>query len=339
MVEREGSLSVSDLHLTDKNADEYRWDLFPKVLVLIRLHRPKRVIVAGDILDAKDGHSGRLLNRVVDGLVTWAKEVDELILLHGNHDSLENSNPYLYFLRHVPNIRYINHPLVEGDEVFLPHSREPLVDWANIDVTGKTVWAHVTVNGALAESMIPLQAQIEPSFFDKAKFCFSGDIHKPQQIGPVVYIGSPYQVRFGDNYQGGGILLKSDKWERFSLSFPEKLTFTIRTIEDMKAWLEQCPNTGIEHQLKIKLQIDQGNIADWKATVAEAKNLAAQRGLVVQKIDFLKAFNAVQPTVTSSAKQFLDFDQFCLTQGMNDDLKDFGLSIIREVDGSGTQGR
>jgi hypothetical protein len=40
---------------------------------------------------------------------------------------------------------------------------------------------------------------------------YSGDIHMPQMVKGVTFIGSPYPVYFGDDFQGRVILLKNGK--------------------------------------------------------------------------------------------------------------------------------
>ncbi|HWY34909.1 MAG TPA: hypothetical protein VNX68_09695, partial [Nitrosopumilaceae archaeon] len=66
-------LITSDLHLTDKDRDEYRWGLFPWLKQQIISYKPTTLLFLGDTTDAKDRHSAKLTNRIVDCFTDLAK--------------------------------------------------------------------------------------------------------------------------------------------------------------------------------------------------------------------------------------------------------------------------
>ena len=279
-------LLASDLHLMDKPSEEYRFGIFEQLQELAIEHKVKRICLLGDLFDQKDRHPGVLVNRVVNGLVSWTQYVDEVLILYGNHDSISSETPFLKFIEHIPKIRYINQPTVEQNRVYLPHSRQPLEDWKDIDMTGKLVFAHVTVSGSKAENGFDLESSVQPDYFKNSLATFSGDVHVAQTIGPVNYIGSPYDTRFnsqshggsclilhfGDDFDGGFGVLDTETLEftRHPLWFPKKLMLDVTGPRDLELKLGKWyPPSGPPSQVKIRFHVDREHVGGWSEARTE----------------------------------------------------------------------
>ena len=196
-------LLTSDLHLTDKVEDEYRWTIFDRLHEAARRSRAKAVVITGDVTDAKDRHSATLTNRVVDCMSRLAATVGDVTILLGNHDYLLEGTPFFEFLRYVPNVHFVTEPTKIMNFVFIPHSRKlPLPGLELVDEDTEICFLHQTVTGAVTSNGTAMEGELDGRKFPHLKTCkyISGDIHVPQVIGKVEYVGSPYPVHFGDTY-------------------------------------------------------------------------------------------------------------------------------------------
>ncbi len=209
------SLLITDLHLTANPRDEYRWALFDWLLPALVKNNVKTLFILGDLTEAKDNHNAKLVNRIVNQLLRLYRQggLFKIYILRGNHDGIDPDCPYFAFLGHYPWLEYISTPYMfthNGQEVLmLPHTNDPAMKWKDCDLhQADMILMHVTVNGSIGENGTALSG-INPDFFKlarKAKI-YSGDIHVPQTIGRVEYVGAPYPIRFGDQFQGRAVLL------------------------------------------------------------------------------------------------------------------------------------
>lgn len=335
-------LMVSDTHFTDKPQDECRFDLFRQVSEIQRMQKANWLVVAGDVLDRKDNHSSKLLNRVVDGLSEWSKEFEEIVILFGNHDATDHTVPYFRFLNHFENISFIhsidhNYEHQDSGLYFLPHTRNPKEEWEPKHWENKIVIAHMTVNGALAESMIPLESQIEPEWFNNTKLCFSGDVHKNQQVGPVIYIGSPFDTRFNPkSYDGSCILLDTEtlKWERIPLDFPRRLVFDCESLDDLAPQILKSKSTIKRAQVKVRLHVTKNNLGqEQNIKRAITANFEVGQHYELCGFEIINELKHLETFTRPEERRFSDFDTYCIRHKVPENLVVLGKSIMEELYG------
>jgi DNA repair exonuclease SbcCD nuclease subunit len=211
------ALVIADLHLSVKARDEYRFAAMQTIASLIEKHKPRALIILGDLTEEKDYHPATLVNDVSDVIYSFAQLCPVYILM-GNHDYTSADCPFFHFLRRIKNVHWITKvSRIDmtvwglGDCLFLPHTRDWKTDWAKLPHLEEVddldfVFAHNTFEGAESEhgkrlSGIPLEA------LPNGIPVISGDIHTPQTIGQVTYVGSPYRVDFGDTFEPRALLL------------------------------------------------------------------------------------------------------------------------------------
>jgi len=209
-------LLIADLHLTGAPRDEYRWRLFPWLHEMINTHAVHTLFVLGDLTESKDYHSARLVNRIVGGLLEMfdGTSLAKLCILRGNHDAIDPECAYFRFLGRYPQVHYADTPYAapfEGREfLLLPHSRDPAHDWTDIEDMNRAdvVLMHQTVSGAKGENDTLLDG-VPAGLLRRATRAkiYSGDVHVPQTVGRVEYVGAPYPIHFGDQFQGRAVLL------------------------------------------------------------------------------------------------------------------------------------
>src|SRR5688572_6127902 len=211
------ALAVADLHLTDNTRDEYRHVFIGRELPrMLGEHKADVLLILGDLTEAKDRHSAVLVNKTVSHLVHLSAHCPVIILM-GNHDYANEGEPFFSFSRELPGVHFINRP-TEGGELpkslrqqmsgclFLPHSRDVKRDWSMF-ADGFDAYDFIFCHQAFqdADGGFGRKLDGEPtSWFDicssRTKI-IAGDIHKPQAVGPVEYVGAPYTIDFGDTYK------------------------------------------------------------------------------------------------------------------------------------------
>jgi len=147
------ALIISDLHLTEKPTEEYRWKIFQTARDYLEKNEIHSLYILGDFLDRKDRHPSELVNRLIEELQLCGRVAKETILLMGNHDYLKNGSPYLEFTKHLSFVRWIDKPTTIGNQLWLPHSRTPETEWADCDFPlANIIFMHQSVIGAKASN-------------------------------------------------------------------------------------------------------------------------------------------------------------------------------------------
>ncbi len=198
-------LISADWHLTDRPEEEYRWEVFRIVARWLRDNPGQSVAVLGDLADRKDRHSARLLNRMLTEFKTLAALLvgaGKIILFPGNHDLPLLGASFWSFLGEVDGVEFFSEPgEAYPDLLVLPFVPNPEHDWAEFDLSAyRCVFMHQPVDGARDfGSTIDIHGTPMPEL-PKGLRVYSGDIHTPQKVGQVVYVGAPHPVKFGDRY-------------------------------------------------------------------------------------------------------------------------------------------
>jgi len=265
-------LLTSDLHLTSVVEDEYRWEFLEWLLSEI-VPSVDMVFVLGDLTDAKDKHPAALVARVTDYVVRFAKQCP-LFILKGNHDYIDPSTPFFGFLDHVHRRatfvvkpHYVDLGSRRNGIWLLPHTRDKANDWCAEYFQSRYTFIHECVVGARASNGVRMQAGVEPQYFKNARArIFSGDIHVPQRVGKVTYVGAPYPIRFGDTYAPRVILLDTKAKTMRSVAIPNsvrKCSLHIRSVKDLSS-----ADLRAGDHVKVKYIGRKGQTVDW-ATVSE----------------------------------------------------------------------
>lgn len=255
-------LLISDLHLTDKKADKYRWKIFPWVAEYFKKTDDKNLIILGDLTDAKDHHSGQLVNAIVGCLLELRDKGMEIFILKGNHDYIDPARPYFEFLDAYEFVNYIKWPriwLIQGQKcLFLPHTFDPRFDWKDeikAKANARLVFMHQTIVGSIASDGYRMEKGLAATYFNRfSGEVFSGDIHVPQTIGKVTYVGSPYSVRFNDEFEGRAIAIRDGLYvESHATQIPGRRTLDITDIEGISAPMHT----------QVKVRVHLADVEEW----------------------------------------------------------------------------
>lgn len=327
------ALLASDLHLTANPRDEYRWTLFDFLEDQCRAEEVKTLCLLGDLTDAKDYHSSTLTNRVVAQVVRMRTVVPEIMILLGNHDYLRAGSAYFEFLNHIQGVRFIVKPyedlMTDGPAtLWLPHTKTPATDWKDLDTTHfDYVFMHQTVGGAVASNGQKMDGENVPDMSAWGKV-YSGDIHVPQIIKGVEYVGSPYHVHFGDRFTPRVVLLdRRNRPVDIHFKTISRVTVTVPSLRELKR-LEFRPGD----QVKLRMELSEADKHDWsrirRLAVDHLKHEQVEvHGveLLVKKVGGVDLVEAPQITSINPADAVY---RFCATQELGGDALDTGLELI-----------
>lgn len=292
------TIVTSDLHLTDNPMDEYRWDLFPWLARMAKKHGAQQINILGDVTDAKDRHSSALVNRVV-GSFEKLTAVAPVIVLKGNHDYIDEGEPFFQFMNAVGQghmVSFVTEPMIQAHELYLPHTRDHEVAWAGIDFSKfKLIYTHQTYDGCSTENGTRMRG-ILPSVFGKGKApIYSGDIHVPQNIGKrIKYVGSPYRIRFGDSFTPRVLLIRDDGSTR-NLHFPctnkHLVELDGNSSDIVASFAKALRDMGVfeDDQLKLRVRVPRERYPEWPQMRRVLRKEAALWGLVLRGPELAKA--------------------------------------------------
>lgn len=276
------AIITTDLHLTANPDDEYRWGLFPWLKEQAKENRAKSVAILGDLTDAKDYHSSVLVNRVVKSITSLLEVVPQVLILQGNHDYLKDGHPFFSFLNSIPGVKFITEPWSDTEEelsaLWLPHTKNPAKDWNGY--TDLSWYSHIFMHQTFKGSVASNGQEMEGEGMEKVNWIneqlvpeiWSGDIHVPQKMKFVEYVGSPYHVHFGDKYDPRAILLERGGRRR-DLKFETLSRYSLKCLS-IEQLLKTKPRP--EDQVKVKLVLDQSSQHEWPQAKQEVMAWAAR---------------------------------------------------------------
>lgn len=264
------TIVTADLHFSDKIRDNYRHAFVGRLIKMIHQHSADQLLILGDLSEQKDRHGAWLVNQIVGHLHRLTKHCEILVLM-GNHDYLDPNTPYFQFLGRVPGATWVNTPTKSknlpstttaglGPCLYLPHTANYKKDWADVPLNGHNwIFTHntftgVDMGGGRKAAGIPL------TVFPKGARVISGDIHIPQTIGPVTYVGAPYLVDFGDDYKPRVLLLNNGKIVSLPCHGPQKRLVEIKDLQQLK---NPGIGLGAGDILKVRVTLHPDQYAKW----------------------------------------------------------------------------
>jgi predicted phosphodiesterase len=330
-------LVISDLHLTSQPRDAYRWE----VMEFIRDEANRRedvqeVWCLGDITDAKDRHPSDLVNRMVSWILSFEKPIR---ILKGNHDYIHGERPFFGFMDEFEGIDYITEPTryetVLGTTLWLPHTRTAVDDWAEVDLSGvDIILTHQSYEGALAANGVRLESKLTPRYFTKRGFeglVLSGDIHRPQILGDVIYIGTQYPVVFGDTYDPRYIELHQThtlEVRDIPVKAPRKMRVSMLSMDDL-------PELNPGDMVKITYGLNRANVGEWDDLSSRIRVEVEKQGAILYEVTcHLLDVNHTEGTAHAHDTSMVDTREiirsFVRTRGLSGEDEQYALGFADE---------
>lgn len=342
-------IGTTDLHLTDNPLDEYRHHFiaehFPAEVKATMLD-VDGIVILGDLTEEKDRHSARLVNRVVKALDRLSR-LAPVICLMGNHDYHDEGHPFFEFLSYVENVKFIDKVTdgrdlpapfrnVFGEYLFLPHTRDFERDWMEfLQADGKgfngydAVFAHNTFDGtetAYGRKLEGIPVDVFRAFKGPV---LAGDIHNPQSVGNVQYIGAPYTVDFGDDYVPRILALDGHRvqWRAVG-QYPQKTLVHIEQGKDLMDYKKRVGEGDI-----LKVRVDVTSMDGWAAIVKVVHNQAASLKARAVRIEPVIEYKAGKKKLSKAGNESAISDkeimrQFADRQRLDDPTLETGLAML-----------
>ena len=325
-------LVSADLHLTDRPRDAYRFGLFPWMAKQQRKHGVTATFILGDLTDKKDNHSSKLVNSIVDGLTMLAPPI---YVLKGNHDFIDPENPYFRFLRCINGLKYYTNPVHVSslNVTMIPHQpNQQAFDEACkiIPPRAAGVMLHACLEGAIAETGRRLSGLQGPRVSEKSagRVTLAGDIHRPQRLANgVVYVGAPYTVRFGDDFEPRVLLVKDGKLQNLHFPCPRKWVFNIHDAHELKQTKAKAGD-----QVKVRLELAREEAVEWQTQKQRVLATCKALGLEVYGVELIVNTNSRRERITAesspskTARQVLT--SFCKAENVASNIKQAGIELL-----------
>lgn len=332
------ALFTTDLHFTDAPREAYRFQVFDFLEKRVKAYGVPYVFLLGDLTDKTDRHSSRLVNEIVPRMQALAK-LCQVFILRGNHDYVDPQCPYFRFLNEIEGMHYILEPTkIKLDETriyLLPHTRHPEIDWKSLEINKADIaFMHQTLAGARAENGRPLEGE-DVSLLSGCKQVFSGDVHVPQQMGNIIYVGSPYHVHFGDSFVPRIIHYSAAKIINCLTTFPSRLMLNVISLNDL-----ETREFKKGDQCKLNVVVTAEQWPEWPRIRQSFVEKCAELGLDLCGIEpttmWQKSSAAPESTFmvgTASPKEQLEKFLTVKYPSLGDPYMNVALEIVREVDG------
>jgi DNA repair exonuclease SbcCD nuclease subunit len=312
-------LLTADTHLDDQPANEPRWLVFQYIRSALAQYPVSRVFVLGDLVDRKDRHSAAFVNRLLGELKSLP-----IWILRGNHDTCLRPPAYFEFLD-----SYVSTPTQYSDDLMLlPFTPRPAEDWRGLRLSQyKAVFMHQTVTGAVVDHGVVLENPSFPLLPRRVKF-YSGDIHHPQVVRSVTYVGSPAAIKFGDDYHCRMLLIDEDTFDivhEIALSPPRKLMVDIGNVADLTKL-----NTRKGDQVWVRLAVNPSAVEHLGRAESEIAAWAEAHGVAVAGIE--AEVGTVQHRTGLDTAQTPEtiLRQFAAKEKLTDEVLAVGLALLRD---------
>lgn len=328
-------LVTADLHLTDAPADEYRWSIFDTLTQLAVENRVDEIYILGDLVDRKDRHSGLLVNRLVDSLETTCQDTGaEITITEGNHDAPLNGPPYWSFLSSLNSVDYVTEPTfdMKSEIWLLPFAANPADEWRELDFNkAKFIFMHQTVAGSMVDNDRILTDGCKMPLLPRGIPIVSGDVHRPQQVGAITYVGAPYPVRFSETWKNRVLLLKDRDVKEIYIHSVKKAILDVTNTS-------QLPTNKYHEgdQLRVRFKLSHEQMTQWPVEQAKIYEWAKLKGVTVVSVEAILDDKITSPTTQKiESLELLKPDEviktFSQEEKLGDDVMNFGIQIMREA--------
>ena len=319
-------LLFTDTHLTDQPADEYRWEVFNHVRQAAKDYEVTSITNLGDMVDRKDRFTAKFVNRL-NSEIKLISKLAPLDIMMGNHDNPLNGQAFFEFLNDFEHeVRYITKPTFCGKLILLPYTHNPIKDWAAIKFdTFDAAFMHATVTGARSESGFELSGGKFPPFPPKLKI-YSGDVHQPQTVGQVTYVGTQHPIKYGDKGPFRMLLLDPKTFDivkEIRIDAARKLVLDVTSLADLEG-IDVRPGD----QIRVRFAVGSGDVSKWGDVEQGIEAWAQSKGVDVTGLEASITRQSVSESLDIDLKPDATLRLFAKDENIDPALLDVGLDIL-----------
>jgi hypothetical protein len=322
-------LLTADFHLNDNPRDAYRFTAAEQVRRIAIEQAVDHLFILGDLTDHGEGHTAAFTNRVVETLALIATSCPVSVIYGtASHDG-DPRTPFFRFINAIPDCRYVTTTeFWECDgwrAALIPNGQ-----WPAVLPEADAIFTHHTFAGARAENDQTLGGVRMPM---GSVPIYSGDVHVPQRHGPVIYVGPPTLIRFGDSYQPRVILLDTklmgDKrvYATIPVKGPKKRLLNVTAHPDGKLVWEKA-TVGAGDVVKVRVHFS-GKVPPLAGVAATIRAATDKAGIVLYAIEPQVAGHTTEMPKVPVARSDRDLViQYGEAQGLDHPTIEAGLSVV-----------
>lgn len=289
-------LAIGDPHFKKSNAVEID-EVIERILGLIKKHKPRFVVILGDLLDKHEHYTFDPMDRAINSFLRRVCELVKTYLIVGNHDLINNqqfcqpTHPYnackIWDDKH--DITIVDEPLYEEiDDIgftFVPyvppgrfHEALKRIDDQPWDCSA-LIFAHQEFEGCQLSSTCTAEfskSTIGDKWPSDYPPVMSGHIHTKHIISPsdegcgkIYYLGALGQHAFGDSDDKAIWLCTIDddynmSYVELDMGMPKRILVKLGLDEVTSSLLEKIKNTNDYYKLEIECTTPEYHA--WKKT-------------------------------------------------------------------------
>lgn len=320
----------SDLHLSDNNEV-----ICFRVLELIERYAHEwdgNVIFCGDFWKIRYQVSVRLLNRVNALLDAWGKSGIALDFIPGNHDQVDINGENALEVFQKKHVRVWTQPGIQPfydgaiNYGFVPYRKriedqtEALVQVRDQMPKGGLIFGHFGVQGAYQNNDQIDKEGVSQKLLKKKHTLILGHYHRAQTLDRCIYVGSAFQMDFGEaGNECGCLFVERNKYEFVPINAGAPKHYVVEwdpDKEDLPPW----PGTKLD-RVRLDIKMIPGTVLDGalKKTLDSAGYANAQVNVVVANKKRYRRFElqrgetlvqAAQRFVSAQSKELVPSDSF-----------------------------
>lgn len=253
---------TSDWHIEDGIYKDICLDFVTYLQDFANTNEIRDIIIAGDIFEK----SSKIKNSAFIPLFFKFKELKEegfnLYFLLGNHDifNMENDSlvetfaPFGKVIKTPEEIEIFNRKFY-----FVPYTK----DETEIPDFGDVLITHLGIVGFELDNRYHVNEKIglPVSKFKDWKWVFSGHFHRPQKKENIIYMGSPYQMNFGEAGQKKGFCIFDTEADEYSRVWYDAAPTYIKIkardflknpVDVSNSFLKVCIDEKLDNYLQLK---------------------------------------------------------------------------------------
>lgn len=334
-------LLTADWHWTDKARDRYRFGLVDWIANRSHEWDLDGIVIAGDLTDSKDRHSAWLVNEVCMR-IEQLTALCPVAIVRGNHDCVDEGYAFFSFLSRFPHVSFVNDAALltfgETSVVAVAHHRDgnqavkKAIQYGRSARRPGLVVMHQTLAGAKASSGHVLDG-LDPSAFRAIRFqVWSGDVHVPQTIGSVQYIGAPYSIRFDDSFEPRVVVWRDGRHRSETFHTIRKMTLYV---DDENGFAVEDGIVQDGDQVKVRVKLPRHRYVEWPVIRQRIVEQLAERNAEVFGVEALRddASSSRLDDLHQKSKRMEwrdTFNLYCERERVSAELREIGEEVVRE---------
>ena len=217
-------LLIGDLHLGKFKLDFHIHHDFLQKYVYSQIDENTIVYLSGDQFHENEAISTELLVYLVNVFIPNMRKAKKVYVLVGNHDTtkiteIEKNNNAIFSLLEefevMDSARVVD---VFGEKVaFIPYnSSVAKLEESIASLEADYAFTHFDIDCLLFDNDKLITNAVSAKSLEKFKRVFNGHIHKSQEVGNLLNLGSPYQMKFSDGKNVCGTYLFNPRENTYS---------------------------------------------------------------------------------------------------------------------------